>query len=255
MAHFARWLSVLAIVVGACSNPSSLAPQGAVPASTSTNSATASTASTAVLLTDDQKYLIYRAEAVKLDPPASPVKEEAWIQLGKSLCSDPDRIRADIAWGFDRHQDAAFETFTAGRRTLVSRFCPLLVYVHDIAVAAVIEAAAKEPFVDPEALCPGTSRLVAYFVEGTATGVDITITNQGGNIEQATGKAVPLQTSEDREGFIAGCFSPGDFASILAQNTGDRGTVICYIEVDGRRASFAQSAGAYVIASCDAVIP
>ena len=96
---------------------------------------------------------------------------------------------------------------------------------------------------------------VVYEVTGSASSVDITMTDGNGSIEQATGKAVPLCTASGECGirFQAG---HGDFLSISAQNSGDDGgTVTCRITADGVLIDTATSSGQYVIASCSGTAP
>ncbi len=96
---------------------------------------------------------------------------------------------------------------------------------------------------------------ITYYVEGTASGADLTFTTPDGDISQATGKAIPLDNPDTPGTGVSSEFRSGTFASISAQNTGDDGTVICRIEADGVEIASNQSTGAYVIASCDATVP
>ena len=93
----------------------------------------------------------------------------------------------------------------------------------DVTQATAPPTAAKPEY---ETLCPGSPKLVTYFVEGTASGVDITISNQQGNTEQASNRAVPLSAS-GKPGLRVGCVGSGFFYYISAQNKGDSGTAFC----------------------------
>lgn len=97
---------------------------------------------------------------------------------------------------------------------------------------------------------PATASLqtVLYEVEGTAPGVNITVTTPTG-ITQANGKAVPL-----RRGGSPGLqymFPAGAFVSISAQNVESYGDLLCRITVNGRVVSENRASGGYAIASCD----
>ena len=97
------------------------------------------------------------------------------------------------------------------------------------------------------------TREITYEVEGTAHGTDITMTDSSGSISQQSGLAVPLQSKDGGQG-LTSIMSCGDFASISAQNTGSHGTITCRISADGVVLDETTSSGAYVIASCDAIV-
>lgn len=62
--------------------------------------------------------------------------------------------------------------------------------------------------------------VVTYKLNGTAEGANITYTDGSGNVQQMSGKAVPLpRTSDGGEGLQINA-RHGAFVSILAQNTG-----------------------------------
>ena len=103
----------------------------------------------------------------------------------------------------------------------------------------------------PSTVAPDLGQEVVYFVEGTATSVDITYVTLTG-IRQQSGLAVPLMArSGSGPGLRLGRVPAGTFVSISAQNQDERGTVTCRIEADGRVISQNTSSGAYVIASCE----
>lgn len=115
-------------------------------------------------------------------------------------------------------------------------------------VDAVTAALLEEGPQPGEAITPTGSSVIEYRISGTAPGADITIVNAQGNIEQASGRA-------NNQRIYLGPVESGEFVSISAQNVDDSGTITCEILADGEVISEATSAGAYVIASCDATVP
>jgi hypothetical protein len=86
---------------------------------------------------------------------------------------------------------------------------------------------------------------VDYQVEGCQA--DLTYTSAEGATEQQRDAQLPWsQTLTAPSGF---------FAYISAQNTCDYGTVDCRIRLDGNTVKYAESTGAYVIASCSGRVP
>lgn len=87
-------------------------------------------------------------------------------------------------------------------------------------------------------------RDVEYCVRGTATSLDLTLTNAGGNTEQVEGKA-------NNQCLNLGRMRRGSHLYIAAQNSSTAsGTVECQIKVNGRVVERAKSEGRYVIATC-----
>jgi hypothetical protein len=82
---------------------------------------------------------------------------------------------------------------------------------------------------------------VTYEVTGTALGVSVTYNNSQGGTEQGEYN-VPFKKTFSMK--------YGDFMYISAQNSYDRGSVICKIYIDGEEVKSSTSNGAYVIASC-----
>lgn len=87
---------------------------------------------------------------------------------------------------------------------------------------------------------------VDYHVKGTAEEVFVTYANSNGGTSQVTAP-VPWST-----GFQA---MSGHFLYVSAQNSGDKGTVITEIAIDGKAYKQSQSEGAYVIASSSGSLP
>lgn len=105
-----------------------------------------------------------------------------------------------------------------------------------------------------EAAAPIAAAHVLYRVTGTADGADITIINRTGQIEQATGRAVPIR-ADGHLGLDMGMFPSGAPASITAQNTGSTGTLHCEIRADGVVIAEADSVGGFAVVSCRATVP
>jgi hypothetical protein len=103
---------------------------------------------------------------------------------------------------------------------------------------------------DEKSLGLPVSYTVKYEITGTASSVDITMENAGGNTEQLDDVPLPWSQSftitlEQHEHF---------FAYVSAQNQGTTGTVTAKIYKDGSEFKTATSSGAYVIASASGSI-
>ena len=97
---------------------------------------------------------------------------------------------------------------------------------------------------DTEPAC----RAVRYYVEGSARSVDLTMASANGGTEQMSKMSVPFRET-------IGCLASGAFVYVSAQNNGRHGTVGCRITLGGVEVSSNESSGAYVIASCDGLVP
>ena len=97
---------------------------------------------------------------------------------------------------------------------------------------------------------------VKYEVTGTASSVDITMHNSGGNVEQLTEVSVPWFSNEfmPRYKDIEGHDRQVYLAYISAQNNGDSGSVTVRIYKDGRIVEEATSKGAYVTATAQTIL-
>ncbi len=82
---------------------------------------------------------------------------------------------------------------------------------------------------------------VVYKVTGTASGASLTYANAQGGTEQRDVR-VPWQTQMSVQ--------DGAFLYLSAQSDDEYGTIICEIQVDGRRWRESTSSGAYVISTC-----
>ena len=102
----------------------------------------------------------------------------------------------------------------------------------------------------------GSSTVVlTYKLGGTAKGANVTFTDGNGNIQQMNGKAVPLTRSNDGGDGLRISAKHGAYVSILAQNTGDSGTLTCSIDADGVTINTGRSDGAYAIVTCSGAVP
>ena len=106
-----------------------------------------------------------------------------------------------------------------------------------------------------QATPPDTSVDVVYYLDGTATGADLTYTDGSGNIQQQTGVGVPMVRESDGEPGMRVTAQRGAFVQFSAQNTGDSGDLNCSIEADGRVINTGHSSGGYAIVSCSATLP
>ena len=109
----------------------------------------------------------------------------------------------------------------------------------------------RDPSLDPE-------QVVIFEVEGTTDRASLTFTGRHGISQQDV--AVPLRSKAPDgslvPGIATGEWDSGSFVSISAQNQRDSGVVTCRISLgDGTVLSEITSRGAYVIASCDAIVP
>jgi len=95
--------------------------------------------------------------------------------------------------------------------------------------------------------------LVTYKLAGSASGADLTYTDGSGNIQQQTGRAVPVTTS-GKEG-MSFTSHHGAYVSFMAQNNDASGNLTCSIEADGVPINTGQSSGGYAIVSCSATLP
>lgn len=93
-----------------------------------------------------------------------------------------------------------------------------------------------------------TSEQVQYRLWGTATGADLTM-SVGGQITQATGRAVPLMGKDGTQG-ISFDAPVGASLYFSAQNTGAVGDLTCEILVDGKAVAHNTSSGGYAIVQC-----
>ena len=82
---------------------------------------------------------------------------------------------------------------------------------------------------------------------------DLTYTDGSGNIQQQTGRVVPLTTS-GKEG-MSFTSHHGAYVSFMAQNNGASGDLMCTIEADGVPINTGHSSGGYAIVSCSATLP
>ena len=83
---------------------------------------------------------------------------------------------------------------------------------------------------------------VTYIVDGFTTGVDITYTDETGDIQQTADRYVPW-THYMR-------VPSGTFVQVSAQNQMDGGWVECFIEADDVQVDKGKSDGPYVITNC-----
>lgn len=93
-------------------------------------------------------------------------------------------------------------------------------------------------------------REVEYQLTGSATGADLTFTDQSGQVVQAAGKSVPLETKAG--GAIRFRAAPGVRLYLSAQNATGSGSLTCAILVDGVVVSTSTSDGGYTIVTCEA---
>lgn len=98
------------------------------------------------------------------------------------------------------------------------------------------------------ALEDSVQREVVYEVEGTATGISVTMETPTGT-SQASDRGVPLGKEGQAPG-VTMTFNAGDFVYISAQNEGESGDITCRITIDGVVVSENTAAGAYSIATC-----
>lgn len=88
---------------------------------------------------------------------------------------------------------------------------------------------------------PNSPAVVEYKITGTASWVDVTLTNATGGTEQYSGVLVPhTYTFRNYTDW---------FLYISAQNQGDSGSVTVTIYLNGEVVNTATSSGAYVIAT------
>lgn len=100
-----------------------------------------------------------------------------------------------------------------------------------------------------------TGRAVELTFDGTATGVDITMSIDG-KMSQHTGLKVPMLHKDGSPGgFQYEGMEPGTRIYWSGQNTGDDGTLTCKIIVDGYVVEQNTSTGGFVITTCEATIP
>jgi hypothetical protein len=92
------------------------------------------------------------------------------------------------------------------------------------------------------------SKDIKYSVSGTASTVDITMSNKDDNTEQKGDVSVPWSYSFTKTD------SGYQFLYISAQNQHDTGTVTVKIVIDGETVETATSEGAYVIATASTSI-
>lgn len=83
---------------------------------------------------------------------------------------------------------------------------------------------------------------ITYRISGTAGSVSLTYVNATGGTEQISTAGVPWEKTFQMH--------YGDFVYLSAQNNGERGSVICEIELDNKTWKQSTSSGAYSIASC-----
>jgi hypothetical protein len=93
---------------------------------------------------------------------------------------------------------------------------------------------------------------IKYEFTGTASSVNLTLTNQDGGIEQYNNVKVPgfREFSVSIKRGMANYYH----ASLMAQNNGSRGDVTVTIYVNGKKFRTATSRGAYAIASADGAV-
>ncbi|MFF1818596.1 MmpS family transport accessory protein [Kribbella sp. NPDC058245] len=92
----------------------------------------------------------------------------------------------------------------------------------------------------------GTEHTVVYKISGTSKKADLTYTTDGSTTtEQSTGSAVPwTKTLKIKTDFPV--------YQVSAQNSiGQKGTLTCVIEVDGKQVKTATAKGEAAIAACD----
>lgn len=104
------------------------------------------------------------------------------------------------------------------------------------------------PTVDPYVV-------VTYKLDGSARSADLTYTDGSGNIQQQTGKAVPLRRTADGGEGIQFQVRHGTFVTFSAQNQGETGDLTCLIEADGEIINRGHADGGYAIVSCSASVP
>ena len=98
-----------------------------------------------------------------------------------------------------------------------------------------------------EDLPPEVPPFVEYKVTGSATSVNVTLSNASENTEQYSNRSVPYSYTFDS---VA-----GNFLYISAQNQGSSGSVTSTIYVNGDVFETATSSGAYVIATASGSCP
>lgn len=89
---------------------------------------------------------------------------------------------------------------------------------------------------------------IVYKVTGTASAVDLTISNKDDNTEQYSDKTLPWSYSFTKTE------NSWQFLYVSAQNQGDTGSVTTKILIDDREVETATSSGAYVIATASTSI-
>lgn len=94
-----------------------------------------------------------------------------------------------------------------------------------------------------------SSHEIVYYLTGSASSADLTLSLGPGGQSQQRGVGVPLMNKSGTEGlrFTA---SDGDFLYISAQNQGG-GTLHCRITEDGATVAENTSSGRYSIVTCD----
>lgn len=116
--------------------------------------------------------------------------------------------------------------------------------------------AATQPQRDRDRPAVTSCRTVIYYVEGTARSATVTIENDTGGTDQRDNLTVPVASEKTGiHGINAGCFDPGDFVYVSAQNEDDTGDISCRIEADGIVVASSSSSASYGIASCDGNVP
>lgn len=100
----------------------------------------------------------------------------------------------------------------------------------------------------------GSTVTVTYKLTGSATSADLTYMDGSGNVQQQTGKAVPLRRTSGADG-LSIVVHHGAYVSLMAQNNDAAGDLTCTIEADGVVINTGHSSGGYAIASCSAMVP
>ena len=89
---------------------------------------------------------------------------------------------------------------------------------------------------------------VAYYVDGTASSVNVTYATSGGTSQAEVD--LPLTNKAGDEGIQMTTANAPNFLYISAQNTGESGNVRCRIVVDSVVVAQNTASGAYMIATC-----
>lgn len=139
---------------------------------------------------------------------------------------------------------AAMKNMSSGARVLVV----LAVVVGLIVIWSITRR--SQP-TDATPMADYTPRTVtyAYYVEGSASGADVTYRTGTGTSQASVD--LPLKNESGTEGIQMTSANAPQFLYISAQNSDSYGDVTCRIEIDGVVVSKNTASGGYKIATCE----